>query len=96
MRRRWAIDATDVDELKDYLRGQVPELREAGLDDDEAFLIGVKRLGELDALSREFAREHSERLWKRLVVADRAGGTGAGRPWRWQRRRLSRCPSSSG
>src|SRR5690606_15314703 len=25
-------------------------------------------LGDLDALSREFAREHSERLWKQLVV----------------------------
>ena len=26
----------------------------------------VKRMGELDSLSREFAREHSERLWKQL------------------------------
>ncbi|MGB4175994.1 MAG: hypothetical protein WBK61_08920, partial [Bacillota bacterium] len=36
---------------------------------DEAFLVAVKRMGKLDALSREFAREHSERLWKQLVVA---------------------------
>ena len=35
----------------------------------EAFLVAVKRMGSLDALSREFAREHSERLWKQLVVA---------------------------
>jgi hypothetical protein len=35
---------------------------------DEAFLIAVKRLGNLDALSREFAHEHSERLWKQLVM----------------------------
>jgi len=68
--RRQAIDAADVDELEDHLRNQVADLREAGLDEEEAFLIGVKRLGELDALSREFAREHSERLWKRLVVAE--------------------------
>jgi hypothetical protein len=68
--RRQAIDATDVDELEDHLRSQVADLQEAGLDADEAFLIGVKRLGELDTLSREFAQEHSERLWKRLVVAD--------------------------
>ena len=36
---------------------------------DEAFLVAVKRMGSLDALSREFARAHSERLWKQLVVA---------------------------
>jgi hypothetical protein len=70
VRRRQAIDAPDVDELEDHLRSQVADLQEAGLDPEEAFLIGVKRLGELDALSREFAREHSERLWKRLVVTD--------------------------
>jgi hypothetical protein len=29
----------------------------------------VKRMGKLDALSREFAREHSDRLWKQLVVS---------------------------
>ena len=27
-------------------------------------------MGSLDALSREFAREHSERLWKQLVIGD--------------------------
>ena len=73
--RRRAIDAADVDELEDHLRSQVADLQEAGLDPEEAFLIGVKRLGELDTLSREFAREHSERLWKRLVVADTEEGT---------------------
>lgn len=29
-------------------------------------------MGSLDALSREFAREHSERLWKQLVIAPEA------------------------
>ena len=41
-------------------------LRNAGLAADEAFLIGVKRLGDVDSLAREFAREHAERLWKQL------------------------------
>ena len=31
-------------------------------------------MGSLDALSREFAREHSERLWKQLVIADGDAG----------------------
>jgi hypothetical protein len=68
----------DVDELEDHLRSQAGALVEAGLEEDEAFLIAVKRIGELDALSREFAREHSERLWKRLVVAPDAGGESGG------------------
>jgi hypothetical protein len=35
----------------------------------------VKRIGSLNALSREFAREHSERLWRQLVLgADGSGG----------------------
>jgi hypothetical protein len=68
LRRRQAIHSVDVAELEDHLREQVASLTEAGLAIDEAFLVAVKRMGDLDALSREFAREHSERLWKQLVV----------------------------
>lgn len=76
LRRRQAIEAVDVAELEDHLREQIGALTDAGLAEDEAFLIAVKRLGDLDTLSREFAREHSERLWKQLVVA-RVGEPGA-------------------
>ena len=69
LRRRQAIHSVDVAELEDHLREQVVALVGAGLDIDEAFLVAVKRLGALDALSREFAREHSERLWKQLMVS---------------------------
>ena len=69
LRRRRAITGPDVAELEAHLRDQVGALMQAGLAEDEAFLIAVKRLGSLDALSREFAREHSERLWKQLVMA---------------------------
>jgi len=68
LRRRQAIHPVDVAELEDHLREQVAALIDAGLAIDEAFLVAVKRMGDLDALSREFAREHSERLWKQLVV----------------------------
>jgi hypothetical protein len=68
MRRRQELDGSDADELEDHLRDRITELTGAGLHDDEAFLIAVKRMGSLDALSREFAREHSERLWKQLVL----------------------------
>ncbi len=60
----------DVDELEDHLRHQIAELTAAGLSEDEAFLVAVKRMGDLDELSREFAREHSGRLWKQLLRVD--------------------------
>jgi hypothetical protein len=69
LRHRQAIHSVDIAELEDHLREQIDVLIDAGLAQDEAFLIAVKRMGNLDALSREFAREHSERLWKQLVVA---------------------------
>lgn len=67
--RRQALHAPDVEELEGHLRDQLVALTEAGLAGDEAFLVAVKRMGSLDALSREFARAHSERLWKQLVIA---------------------------
>jgi hypothetical protein len=78
LRRRQAIHSVDVAELEDHLREQIAGLADAGLAGDEAFLVAVKRMGGLDALSREFAREHSERLWKQLVVdaADRGEPSG--------------------
>jgi hypothetical protein len=63
-----AVDGRDVDELEAHLRDQIAELDAAGLSSDEAFLVAVKRMGDLDTLSREFAREHSGRLWKQLVL----------------------------
>ncbi len=66
--RRQAIHSVDVAELEDHLREQLAVLVASGLTNDEAFLVAVKRMGDLDDLSREFAREHSDRLWKQLVV----------------------------
>ena len=64
-----AVNGRDVDELEAHLRDQIAELDAAGLTADEAFLVAVKRMGDLDTLSREFAREHSGRLWKQLVLS---------------------------
>ncbi len=71
--RRQAIRAGDVDELEDHLRNQIAALGDAGLSEDEAFLVAVKRMGDLDSLSQEFALEYTERLWKQLVVSPEAG-----------------------
>jgi hypothetical protein len=64
------VNGHDVDELEDHLRHQIADLNAAGLTADEAFLVAVKRMGDLDSLSREFAREHSGRLWKQLILRD--------------------------
>ncbi len=79
LRRSPAVATADVEELETHLRDQVDALAEAGLTPDEAFLVAVKRLGHLDALSREFAREHSERLWKQLVLSSEEGDGRAAR-----------------
>ncbi len=78
LRRRTAVDGQDVQELEGHLRDQMAALTTAGLAGDEAFLVAVKRMGSLDALSREFAREHSERLWKQLVIGDGAAAESSG------------------
>jgi hypothetical protein len=64
-----AITGPDAAELEDHLREQIAGLGDQGLSEDEAFLVAVKRMGAIDALTREFAREHSERLWKQLVLS---------------------------
>ncbi|HLF44039.1 MAG TPA: permease prefix domain 1-containing protein, partial [Acidimicrobiia bacterium] len=61
------VNGRDVDELEGHLRDQIAELDALGLTADEAFLVAVKRMGDVDTLTREFAREHSDRLWKQLV-----------------------------
>jgi hypothetical protein len=69
LRRSGTITSQDATELEDHLREQMTSLRADGLSEDEAFLVAVKRMGSVDALTREFAREHSDRLWKQLVLA---------------------------
>ena len=64
-----AVDGRDAEELEAHLRDQVADLSVAGLTADEAFLVAVKRMGSVHDLSREFAREHSGRLWKQLVLS---------------------------
>jgi len=71
VRQARAVDGADVEELEAHLRDQMADLGAAGLSDDEAFLVAVKRMGDIDGLSREFAREHSDRLWKQLVLSSR-------------------------
>ena len=76
-----AVDGRDVEELEAHLRDQIANLNAAGLAADEAFLIAVKRMGSLDGLSREFAREHTGRLWRQLFAGDDQQGAAAAGRW---------------
>jgi hypothetical protein len=82
VRRGPAVAGRDVDELEAHLRDQIADLHTVGLADDEAFLVAVKRMGRLDEMSREFAREHSDRLWKQLVLSGDDDPRPADRSWR--------------
>ncbi|CAM3803081.1 permease prefix domain 1-containing protein [Tsukamurella strandjordii] len=79
-RRR--LRADEVDELESHLRDQISDLEARGLDGEESFLVAVKRMGAADAVAHEFAREHSDRLWKQLVLgsADKDSGRPAELP----------------
>lgn len=81
--RRWsehhrAISRDDIEELEDHLRNQIAELNGVGLSDEEAFLVAIKRLGQMNTLASEFAREHSERLWKQLLIPETSDQNGVG------------------
>ncbi len=53
----------NLDELESHLRDSVTVLPSKGLSDDEAFLIGTRRVGNEAALEPEFARENGGRGW---------------------------------
>lgn len=72
--RNRAIDSSDVEELEGHLREQVADLESTGLTEEEAFLVAVRRLGAVDLVTEEFAREHGDRLWKQLVLIGDAPG----------------------
>jgi hypothetical protein len=79
LHRRRVLHHGDAEELEDHLRSRIAELKEVGLHEDEAFLVAIKRMGSLDELSREFTREHSDRLWKQLTVSAGDDGQAAAR-----------------
>ncbi|MEO6944472.1 MAG: permease prefix domain 1-containing protein [Lacisediminihabitans sp.] len=63
-----AVDDSDADELEGHLREQIADLEATGLTGEEAFLVAVRRLGQVDLITAEFAREHGDRLWKQLAM----------------------------
>ena len=59
---------TDILELENHLRDEMEDLIKNGLTEDEAFLISVKRLGNVNLISQEYSKVSSENLWKHLLL----------------------------
>ncbi len=55
----------DVEELENHVRDSVVALTANGLDEQEAFLIATRRLGDQDSLSREFRKINGHGVWAR-------------------------------
>jgi hypothetical protein len=60
------ISDSDLEELEDHLREEIASLIEKELSDEEAFLIAVRRMGNLTSLSKEFRKINTNDLWKKL------------------------------
>ncbi|MDV3429501.1 MAG: permease prefix domain 1-containing protein [Bacillota bacterium] len=68
LRARGNFKETDIIELENHLRDEMEDLIETGLAEDEAFLISVKRLGNVSLISQEYSKVNSENLWKHLLA----------------------------
>jgi hypothetical protein len=68
LRIRGNFTETDIRELEGHLRDQIDDLITSGLTADEAFLIGLKRLGNADAISNEYAKVNTDNLWKHFML----------------------------
>lgn len=68
LREKGNCSDSDLLELEDHLRDEIDDLMKTGLSDDEAFLISVKRLGNVNAISNEYSKLNSENLWKYIMV----------------------------
>ena len=73
---RGNLSKTDMDELESHLRDEMDNLKGGGLADDEAFLLSVKRIGNIDMVSREYSKVKTENVWKQLILVQSAHNYG--------------------
>jgi hypothetical protein len=57
----------NLDELESHVRDSVSVLQSKGLTADEAFMIGIRRVGTADALEDQFAAENGGRGWRAFL-----------------------------
>lgn len=64
LREHWTSHAPGTDDLETSLRAEIAALQEAGLSDDEAFLVALRRIGRRDGPTRAFVQSHPDLLWE--------------------------------
>lgn len=76
LRSRGKLKENDILELESHLRDEIDDLTKAGLTPDEAFIISVKRVGNVNAISNEYSKLNMTAFWKHLLVeqADQVSG----------------------
>ncbi len=62
------LSAERLAELETHLRDSMDELKNRGLDEEEAFIVAIRRVGNLDELAGEFARAGSDGEWRRMAL----------------------------
>jgi hypothetical protein len=68
LRSTGKLGEADVVELENHLREEIDDLTKNGLSEDEAFFISIKRLGNVSAIAKEYAKAGTEKLWKQMFV----------------------------
>lgn len=68
LRSSGLLSEQDLEELESHLRDNIDDLTSRGVTLEEAFLISVRRMGDSEALSNEFAKVTTESLWRQLFV----------------------------
>ncbi|WP_446899236.1 permease prefix domain 1-containing protein [Clostridium sp. LBM24168] len=68
LRSRGKLKEDDILELESHLRDEINDLTKAGLTLEEAFIISVKRLGNVNAISKEYSKINMTTFWKHLLV----------------------------
>jgi len=63
-----SIGHADIEELESHLRDSIDELTGRGINLEEAFLLAVRRLGDVAVIHEEFAKLSTEDVWRQLLV----------------------------
>jgi hypothetical protein len=68
LRSSGSLGEEELEELEAHLRDSVDDLESRGVTTEESFLVSVRRMGDTEALSNEFAKVSTESLWRQLLV----------------------------
>lgn len=68
LRSSGSLGEEELEELESHLRDSIDDLTSRGVTTEEAFLVSIRRMGDTEALSNEFAKVSTESLWRQLLV----------------------------